>query len=162
MSVFQLGCFHRVDGQQTMYYVLEYTVRGPQLFRHNVSIYAARCCSPAKYHCDADARPCLSAVGAAGMPCFLCCTTKGCVLVNDTSVALFVASLVVMATCRAQGRDAVYVQCSVLRGPMGRRWPRTAERRGILRIDVSAAVRLFRGMRQGSRYAASDDTSGIL
>ncbi len=61
-DVCQHHCCRRFDDQQTMYYVLEYTVRGPQLSRHNVSIYAARCCSPAEHHCGADATPCLSAV----------------------------------------------------------------------------------------------------
>ena len=33
---------YRSDDQQTLYYTLEYTVKGQQLFRHNVSVYAVR------------------------------------------------------------------------------------------------------------------------
>lgn len=34
----------RQDGNGTLYYYLEFTVRSPTLFRHNVSVYAARYC----------------------------------------------------------------------------------------------------------------------
>lgn len=32
----------RTDGSQ-LYYTLEYTVKGPRFYRHNVSVYTARC-----------------------------------------------------------------------------------------------------------------------
>ena len=34
----------RRDGD-TLYYTLEFTVRSPSFFRHNLSVYAARCVS---------------------------------------------------------------------------------------------------------------------
>ena len=32
----------RYDGTGQLYYNLEYTVKAPQFFRHNISVYAAR------------------------------------------------------------------------------------------------------------------------
>jgi hypothetical protein len=34
---------HRVDEAGTLYFTIEYTVRGPRFRRHNVAAYAARC-----------------------------------------------------------------------------------------------------------------------
>lgn len=31
----------RQDGRGTLYYTLEYTVKGPAFFRHNLSVYAS-------------------------------------------------------------------------------------------------------------------------
>jgi len=43
VSVDAMQCRHDDTGQ--LYYNLEYTVKSPQFFRHNVSVYAARCAS---------------------------------------------------------------------------------------------------------------------
>ena len=43
VSVNAMQCRHDDTGQ--LYYNLEYTVKSPQFFRHNVSVYAARCAS---------------------------------------------------------------------------------------------------------------------
>lgn len=41
----------RRDENGTLYYYLEFTVKSPTLFRHNVSVYAARCAPlPAIHH----------------------------------------------------------------------------------------------------------------
>ena len=41
-SVRHVTCCCRYDGTGQLYYNLEYTVRSPQFFRHNISVYAAR------------------------------------------------------------------------------------------------------------------------
>ena len=43
-AVYQSGvsCFCRYDDTGQLYYNLEYTVKSPDFFRHNISVYAAR------------------------------------------------------------------------------------------------------------------------
>lgn len=41
-KVRHVSCGCRYDGTGQLYYNLEYTVRSPQFFRHNISVYAAR------------------------------------------------------------------------------------------------------------------------
>ncbi len=40
----------RRDENGTLYYYLEFTVKSPTLFRHNVSVYAARCAPLSTIH----------------------------------------------------------------------------------------------------------------
>ena len=42
---------YRHDDTGQLYYDLEYTVKSPQFFRHNVSVYAARCASTVERKC---------------------------------------------------------------------------------------------------------------
>ena len=49
LSVDAMQCRHDDTGQ--LYYNLEYTVKSPQFFRHNVSVYAARCASASWRKC---------------------------------------------------------------------------------------------------------------
>ena len=49
VSVDATPCRHDDTGQ--LYYNLEYTVKSPQFFRHNVSVYAARCASVFLHKC---------------------------------------------------------------------------------------------------------------
>ena len=49
VSEYAMQCRHDDTGQ--LYYNLEYTVKSPQFFRHNLSVYAARCASPVWRYC---------------------------------------------------------------------------------------------------------------